>query len=122
MNKHKYLRQPTGASHYNSRLSESEVLEILELSQYIPVVDIAKAYSISVSTAHFIKTGTRWAKLTKVKYVPKFGQSKKKKVGKVKAENIRKLYKLGQSQCSLAKKYKVSQPVIFDIVHRRTHV
>lgn len=120
---YKYLRQPFGKNHYNSRLSPSEVREILELSQFIPCPPIAEAYGVSTSTVYFIKTGVRWAKFTKVrKSVISTPHKKPRKVSKIKAKNIKKAHKMGQSQCKLAKKYKVSQPVIFDIVHGRTHV
>lgn len=121
MNRHKYLRQPSGTKHYNARLSETEVLELKELSQFIACIDLSKAYSVSESTVYFIKTGQRWTNLTNVRYT-KIRSHRSKKLTLRKAENIRKQYKLGLSQNKLAKKYKVSQPVIFDIVHKRTHV
>lgn len=123
MNKHSYLRQPFGKRHYNAILSPSEVLEIPELSQFITCRELSEAYGVSVSTVYFIKTGCRWTKLTKLKKtIVSTPHKKGRTLTSRKAKNIRKLYKMGQSQNKLAKKYKVSQPVIFDIVHGRTHV
>lgn len=107
----------------NTVLSAEEVREILVLSQFMPCPDVAYAYGVSVSTVYFIKTGCRWAKLTKIKKsVVSTPHKSGRKLTKRKVANIRKAHKLGLSQNGLAKKYKVSQPVIWDIVHGRTHV
>lgn len=105
------------------KLTPLEVLEIAELSQVLPQNDVAEAYSVSHSTVHFISRGLRWNKITQLKDSARKSAPRKKgfKLTRRKAENIRKSHTLGQSQNSLAKKYKVSQTVIFDIVHGRTH-
>lgn len=116
------LKQPKSENHYNRKLNSSEVTEIVELSQFVSSSELSKAYNISTSTVFFIKTGQRWSSQTKVRYTKKWSQKNGRKLTKNKAENIRKSYGKGTSQNKLAKKYGVSQPVIFDIVHGRTHV
>jgi Mor family transcriptional regulator len=107
----------------NRKLTCREVKEILTLIQFMNSREISEAYNISASTVYLIKTGHRWRNLTKLP-LKKPNKSKRfgKKLCKFEVSQIRYSYKMGQSQNSLAKKYRVSQPVIFDIVHGRTHV
>ncbi len=108
-----------------TKLSKVQVFEVLALAKTVPYWFIAGLYGISYSLVYFIANGQRYVNLTKQVSQAK-PHVKRRKVGlkltKRKAENIRKLHKRGMGQNALARKYKVSQPVIFDIVKKRTFV
>lgn len=109
----------------NRKLKKFQVLEILELCKEmaIPTQVIADLYNVSYSTVYFIACGYRWKNLTKISV--QLGQSSKvhgaARLSPKKIRSIRKKWDKGTSQNALAKTYKISQPVIFDIVHRRTY-
>lgn len=109
----------------NKRLKKFQVLEILELTKCveIPHMLIAEMFGVSISTVYFISCGYRWKNLTRL-YSPVSNNAKLSKNAKFTAQqvkNIRNKWNKGTSQNALAKKYKISQPVVFDIVHRRTY-
>lgn len=108
----------------NRRLKKYEVLEIVELCKSgVSRHFIADFYQCSQSLVHFISCGYRWSKLTKIS--PHFSSLRKahsnRKLSVQKVQSLRKNWGKGKSQGQLANMYKLSQPTIFDIVHKRTY-
>lgn len=106
-----------------AKLKPSQVFEIIEYAKVVPYDFVAGMYGVSYSTVFQIVNGQRWNSVTALQTESKQHRNRRKqgiKLNRVKVSQIRRLYSKGQSQNSLARKYKVTQPVIFDIVHRRT--
>lgn len=109
----------------NRRLKKYQVLEILQLCQSneVPFHAIAAFYKVSYSTVYGISCGYRWKNLTKVIAPTRISSevSQNATLTPKKVKSIRNKWNKGISQNSLARAYKISQPVVFDIVHRRTY-
>lgn len=60
-------RRPKGARHWNAKLSEKNVLAIVEaLARGVAQPALARKYKVSSKTISKIAVGSRWRHLTKV--------------------------------------------------------
>jgi predicted transcriptional regulator len=114
---------PKAESHYNKKLDTVKVsLAVYLLQQKATTEYVAKKLKVSQSTITFIKRNERWKSVTGAKF--KIRRHKPYISRLLSSEDvifIRDAYKNGFSQNYLAKLYGISQPVVFDIVHKRTY-
>lgn len=123
MKKRKLYSFPKGESHYNASTRDSTVAQILALRQDgMEYKRIATKVKKSWSTVFFICQGYR-RKYSGAKIkVRKYKARPDRRLDATDIWFIRDTYKNNaMSQNALSKLFNLSQPVIFDIVHRRTY-
>lgn len=123
MRKRKLYTFPKGESHYNTSTRDSTVAQVLALRQEgLEYERIAKKINKSLSSVYFTCQGYR-RKYTAAKLkVRKHKAHSNRTLDATDVWFIRDTYKNNaMSQNSLAELFNLSQPVIFDIVHRRTY-
>lgn len=102
-----------------SRFKPTDLARFKALSKVFPASKLAQIFGISQAHAQMMKLGYRVTKSVPVLKARK--PHKNRKLTDKQVRTLRQEYKAGVSQFKLAKKYGVSQPVIWDIVNNRSY-
>jgi hypothetical protein len=106
------LHHGFGETHYRSKLTESQAIEILKMD--LPYKEIAKKYDVPVAIISCLKRGVTWSRITGIKY----NRVKKK----LPVEQIISIYLSSKKVKDLCKIYDISRSSICDIKNGKSYL